>query len=90
MRATRVEEETEYDKTGQVTKKEVKEYTFFYLNGDEISTLVKKDGKPLSEEEQKKENEKTRETHRRGAERSEEARRERTKSQRRGQGKKGR
>jgi hypothetical protein len=57
--ATRVEEETEYDKTGKVTKKEVKEYTFFYLNGDEISTLVKKDGKPLSEEEQKKENEKT-------------------------------
>jgi hypothetical protein len=57
--ATRVEEETEYDKTGKVTKNEVKEYTFFYLNGDEISTLVKKDGKPLSEEEQKKENGKT-------------------------------
>jgi hypothetical protein len=57
--ATRVEEETEYDKTGKVTKKDVKEYTFFYLNGDEISTLVKKDGKPLSEEDQKKENEKT-------------------------------
>ncbi len=57
--ATRVEEETEYDKTGKVAKKDVKEYTFFYLNGDEISTLVKKDGKPLSEEEQKKENEKT-------------------------------
>jgi hypothetical protein len=57
--ATRVEEETEYDKTGNVTKKDVKEYTFFYLNGDEISTLVKKDGKLLSEEDQKKENEKT-------------------------------
>ncbi len=56
---TRVEEETEYDKTGKVTKKEVNEYTFFYLDGDEISTLVKKDGKPLSDEEQKKENEKT-------------------------------
>lgn len=56
---TREEEETEYDKTGKVTKKEQKEYTFFYLNGDEISTLVKKDGKPLSDEEQKKENEKT-------------------------------
>jgi hypothetical protein len=56
---TQVEEETEYDKTGKVSKKELNEYTFFYLNGDEITTLVKKDGKPLSEEEQKKENEKT-------------------------------
>jgi len=56
---TQVEEETEYDKNGKVTKKEVNEYTFFYLNGDEITTLVKKDGKPLNEEEQRKENEKT-------------------------------
>jgi outer membrane lipoprotein-sorting protein len=56
---TRVEEETQYDRTGKVTKKEANEYTFFYLNGDEVSTLVKKDGKALSEEEQKKENEKT-------------------------------
>jgi hypothetical protein len=55
----RVEEETQFDKTGKVTKKEVNEFTFFYLNGDEVSTLVKKDGKPLSDEEQKKENEKT-------------------------------
>lgn len=56
---TQVEEEDEYDKNGKLTKKEVNEYTFFYLNGDEITTLVKKDGKPLSEAEQKKENEKT-------------------------------
>jgi hypothetical protein len=56
---TQVEEETEYDKSGNVTKKELNEYTFFFLNGDEITTLVKKDGKPLSEEELKKENEKT-------------------------------
>jgi hypothetical protein len=56
---TEVEEEYEYDKNGKVTKKEVNEYTFFYLNGDEITTLVKKDGQPLSAEEQKKENEKT-------------------------------
>jgi len=56
---TQVEEETEFDKSGKVTKKESNEYTFFYLNGDEITTRVKKDGKPLSEEEQKKENEKT-------------------------------
>jgi hypothetical protein len=56
---TRAEEETEYDKTGRVTKREAKEYTFFYLGGDDISTLIRKDGKPLGEEEQKKENEKT-------------------------------
>jgi hypothetical protein len=56
---TQVEEETEYDKNGKVSKKEVNEYTFFYLNGDEITTLVKKDGKPLTDEQQKKENEKT-------------------------------
>jgi hypothetical protein len=56
---TRDEEETEYDKTGKVTKRELREYTFFYLDGDEVSTLVKKNDKPLSDEEQKKENEKT-------------------------------
>ncbi len=56
---TQVEEETEYDKSGKVSKKETNEYTFFYLNGDEITTLAKKDGKPLSDAEQKKENEKT-------------------------------
>src|SRR5580658_1867013 len=56
---TRNEEETEYDKTGKVTKHETHEYSFFYLDGDEISTLTKKDGKPLSEEEQDKENKKT-------------------------------
>jgi hypothetical protein len=56
---TQVEEETEYDKNGKVTKKEVNEYTFFYLNGEEITTLVKKDGQALGEEALKKENEKT-------------------------------
>jgi hypothetical protein len=56
---TRVEEETELQKDGKVKKTEAREYTFFYLDGDEVSTLVKKDGKPLSDEEQKKENEKT-------------------------------
>jgi len=55
---SRAEEETEYDGNGKVKKVEKKEYTFFYLDGDEVSTLVKKDGKALSEEEQKKENEK--------------------------------
>jgi len=56
---TRVEEETDFEKDGKVKKTELKEYTFFYLNGDEVSTLVKKDGKALSDDEQKKENEKT-------------------------------
>jgi hypothetical protein len=49
----------EYESDGKVKKRELTEYTFFYLNGEEVSTRVKKDGKPLSSEEQKKENEKT-------------------------------
>jgi hypothetical protein len=53
------EEQTEFEGDGRVKKRELSEYTFFYLNGEEITTLVKKDGKPLSAEEQKKENEKT-------------------------------
>ena len=56
---TRAEEETEFESNGKVKKREVTEYTFFYLNGEEVSTVVKKDGKALSEAEQKKENEKT-------------------------------
>jgi hypothetical protein len=52
----RNEDETEYDNAGQVKHREAKEYAFFYLYGDEISTLVKKDGKPLNDAEQKKEN----------------------------------
>ncbi|HTF26068.1 MAG TPA: hypothetical protein VK937_19500 [Candidatus Limnocylindria bacterium] len=56
---TRAEEETEFESNGKVKKREVTEYTFFYLNGEEVSTVVKKDGKALSDVEQKKENEKT-------------------------------
>src|SRR5580693_993814 len=56
---TRVEEETDFEKDGKVKKTEITEYTFFYLSGDEVSTLVKKDGKALSDDELKKENEKT-------------------------------
>jgi len=56
---TRTEEQTEYDGSGKVKKVETNQYAFFYLNGEEVSTLVRKDGKPLSEEQQKKENEKT-------------------------------
>src|SRR5689334_23654746 len=32
---TRTEEESEYDKTGKITKRELRESTFFYLNGNE-------------------------------------------------------
>src|SRR5207249_11434436 len=53
------EEETEFEGDGRVKKHEISEYTFFYLNGDEIATLVKKDGKLLGDAEQKKENDKT-------------------------------
>lgn len=54
---TETEEETEFDGDGKVKKRETSESTFFYLDGDEITTLVKKDGKPLGEKEQEKENE---------------------------------
>jgi len=54
---TEAEEETEYDGDGKVRKHDTRESTFFYLDGDEITTLVKKDGKPLGEKEQEKENE---------------------------------
>src|ERR1700687_2432896 len=53
------EEETEFEGDGRVKKRESNEYTFFYLNGEEETTRVKKDGKPLRAEEQKKKNEKT-------------------------------
>jgi hypothetical protein len=59
---TRLEEESEYDKTGKISKRELRESTFFYLHGHEVSTLVKKDGKPLSEEEQRKETERVQKT----------------------------
>jgi len=53
-------EETEYDGSGRISKVTREEHTFFYLNGEEVSTLVAKDGKPLSAADQEKENEKTR------------------------------
>ena len=56
----RSEEETELDKNGKVTHRELHDFTFFYLNGEEVSTLVAKDEKPLSSKEQDKENERTR------------------------------
>ena len=54
---SRIEETTEYDSDGRVKRRETEEFTFFYLLGEEVSTRVKKNGKPLSEAEQKKENE---------------------------------
>ncbi len=57
---TETEEETEYDGDGKVKKRETRESTFFYLDGDEITTLAKKDGKPLDQKEQEKENERVR------------------------------
>jgi len=56
----RSEEETEMDKNGKITKREVNEYTFFYLEGDQVATLVAKNNKPLTPQEQEKENERTR------------------------------
>jgi len=52
---TRTEEESEFDSNGRVTSHHVNEYSFFYFDGEEISTQTKKDGKPLSDEEEKKE-----------------------------------
>ena len=56
---TRTEEETHYDKNEKLTERDLKTYSFFYLDGDEISTLTAKDGKALSDDAQAKENEKT-------------------------------
>jgi hypothetical protein len=56
----RAEDETEMDKNGKITKHEIHDYTFFYLDGQEVSTLVAKDGKPLDPQEQEKENQRTR------------------------------
>jgi hypothetical protein len=52
----RAVEETQYDSSGKISKLERREETFFYLDGEEISTLVSKDGKPLSDDDQRKEN----------------------------------
>jgi hypothetical protein len=53
---TKVEEETEYEGNGKPKKPDVRESTFFYLDGTEVSTLVKINGEPLSPDAQKKEN----------------------------------
>jgi hypothetical protein len=45
------------DSKGHVTKTETREVEIFFVNGHGIGRLVKKDGKPLDETEQKKETE---------------------------------
>ncbi len=45
------------DSNGQVKKTETQEFEKFYVNGHEIGRMVKKDGRPLNEQEQQKETE---------------------------------
>jgi hypothetical protein len=45
------------DDRGQVKKTETQEFEKFYVNGHEIGRMVKKDGRPLNEQEQQKETE---------------------------------
>jgi len=45
------------DSNGKVTKTETRENEIFYVHGQPIARLVKKDGKPLTEEERQKETE---------------------------------
>jgi len=53
-----VADEEKFDSRGEVTSREVKEYDVFNCGGDEIRHLVKNETKPLTAEEQKKEDEK--------------------------------
>lgn len=55
--STEVVEETELDGSGKIKKTEVREFEIFFLHGRQVRTLKKKDGKPLSPSEEKKENE---------------------------------
>jgi hypothetical protein len=47
----------ELDSKGKVTKTEARELEEFFVNGHQIGRVVKKDGKPLSDQEQQKETE---------------------------------
>jgi hypothetical protein len=47
----------EIDANGRVTKTEIKEYEEFFVNGHHIARLVKKDGKPLDDQDQQRETE---------------------------------
>ena len=52
---TETEEERDLDKNGEVKKSTLKEYEVFYLGGQAVRRQVKKDGRPLSPGDQKKE-----------------------------------
>ena len=54
---TSTEEETEYDGDGKVKKRTVTESTFFYFDGEEIDTVVRRT-QPLSAADEKKEKQK--------------------------------
>ena len=54
---TRTEETTEYDSQDKVKKRTVTESTFLYFGGEEISTVVRRNGQPLSAAEEKEEQE---------------------------------
>jgi hypothetical protein len=54
---TSVQTTEDLDSSGQVTKTETAEYDEFFVNGRQIGRLVKKDGKPLGDQEQQKETE---------------------------------
>ena len=53
-----VAEEEKFDSKGQMTSREVKEYDVFNCGGEEIRHLVKDDSKPLTAEQQHKEDDK--------------------------------
>jgi len=52
-----IEEEEQTDGKGQVKSRKIKESEVFNIAGDEVRRLIAKDGKPLSAEEQKNEDE---------------------------------
>jgi hypothetical protein len=49
--------EFEIDSHGTTKQKGTKEYQVFYLDGDEVDRLIKRDGKPLSPDEDRRESE---------------------------------
>jgi hypothetical protein len=54
---TSTEDDFQYDSDGKEKKHDSSESTFFYMDGEEISQQVKKDGKELTDDEKKKETE---------------------------------
>lgn len=52
---TSLETTQDIDSNGRVKKTETEEYEAFYVNGHRVERLVKKDGKPLDDQDQQKE-----------------------------------